>query len=76
MSVQGRTVTIQGSGSWSLCSDLTYNFLNTSAPCSYTPCSFDGAFQPALHGDFLAVSNYAVCCYFRTLRDAILNHAL
>lgn len=53
-----RTVVMQGTGSWSKCSDLTYAYLNSSDPCSYAPCSFDGAFQPALHGDFLAVSNY------------------
>jgi len=57
--VQGeRTIVMQGTGSWAACSDLTAAFLNASTPCSYAPCSFDGAFQPPLHGDFLAVSNF------------------
>jgi len=53
-----RTVVMQGTGSWSQCSQLIKAFLNTSAPCNYTPCSFDGAFMPPLKGDFVAVSNF------------------
>jgi Golgi nucleoside diphosphatase len=52
------TITMQGTGSWSQCGTLTFNYLNATAPCLYQPCSFDGAYLPALHGDFIAVSNY------------------
>lgn len=53
-----QTITMRGTGSWSQCGALTQSFLNSTALCLYQPCSFDGAFQPSLHGDFIAVSNY------------------
>lgn len=53
-----RTITMHGTGSWSQCGALTFAFLNSTTPCAYQPCSFDGAFQPALRGDFIGVSNY------------------
>lgn len=56
--LNGRSITMHGTGSWSQCGELIVSFLNSTAQCLYQPCSFDGAYQPALHGDFMAVSNY------------------
>jgi len=56
--VDDRTITLQGTGSWSQCGNLLLAFLNLSAPCANTPCAFSGAWQPSLNGDFMAVSNF------------------
>jgi len=53
-----KAITMHGTGSWAQCSALTYAFLNASGVCDQHPCSFDGAYQPSLHGNFVAVSNY------------------
>lgn len=64
-------IVMHGTGSWAQCSALTYSFLNTSGFCAQQPCNFDGAYQPSLHGDFIAVSNYVDVSNFLGYKDSV-----
>eukprot|EP01111_Echinosteliopsis_oligospora_P012024 TRINITY_DN4084_c0_g1_i2.p1 TRINITY_DN4084_c0_g1~~TRINITY_DN4084_c0_g1_i2.p1 ORF type:complete len:345 (+),score=57.01 TRINITY_DN4084_c0_g1_i2:119-1153(+) len=58
--VQGTQYTVDGTSDWVKCKSVTYDILNTTAPCPQGPCSYNGAYQPPLVGNFWAISNYVV----------------
>jgi len=45
---EGLNYTMVGSGNFAACQTQLINQLNKTAPCSISPCSFDGAYQPPL----------------------------
>jgi len=51
-------ITVSGTGDWRVCNEFTTKFLNVNASCKYSKCSFNGAFQPPLRGNFWATSNF------------------
>eukprot|EP01113_Clastostelium_recurvatum_P033460 TRINITY_DN4418_c0_g1_i6.p1 TRINITY_DN4418_c0_g1~~TRINITY_DN4418_c0_g1_i6.p1 ORF type:complete len:314 (-),score=79.88 TRINITY_DN4418_c0_g1_i6:17-958(-) len=56
----GKMYSVFGNGNWTQCLKFNLYCLNTTAPCPYTSCSFDGAYQPPLPSKtvFWASSNY------------------
>jgi len=54
----GNQYEVVGGGDWIKCKSITYDILNKTAPCPYKPCSFDGAYQPPLVGEFWTISNF------------------
>eukprot|EP01111_Echinosteliopsis_oligospora_P010991 TRINITY_DN3520_c0_g1_i2.p1 TRINITY_DN3520_c0_g1~~TRINITY_DN3520_c0_g1_i2.p1 ORF type:complete len:275 (+),score=48.81 TRINITY_DN3520_c0_g1_i2:591-1415(+) len=55
---EGSIYSVSGESDWIKCKSVTYDILNKTAPCPVTPCSFDGAYQPLLSGDFWTISNF------------------
>eukprot|EP01095_Lingulamoeba_sp_RSL-Kostka_P013483 TRINITY_DN5608_c0_g1_i1.p1 TRINITY_DN5608_c0_g1~~TRINITY_DN5608_c0_g1_i1.p1 ORF type:complete len:434 (-),score=140.11 TRINITY_DN5608_c0_g1_i1:102-1403(-) len=56
--IESSTYTLRGSSSFYQCLNESVRILFKDKSCSLEPCSFDGVYQPALRGDFLAFSAY------------------
>ncbi|XP_068111224.1 ectonucleoside triphosphate diphosphohydrolase 1 isoform X2 [Hyperolius riggenbachi] len=52
-----KTIQIQGTGNYHLCKDRVQAIFNVSH-CNYSRCSFNGVYQPLLHGKFGAFSAF------------------
>lgn len=56
--LKNQTFTFHGTGNTSQCAQTVRQLFQFSQPCPYSSCSFDGVYQPKLHGDFYAFSNF------------------
>lgn len=50
--------TFIGTGDEEMCKSTVMSLFNFSMPCPYKSCSFNGTFQPPVHGDFYAFSTF------------------
>uniref|UniRef100_A0A1A8L3A0 Ectonucleoside triphosphate diphosphohydrolase 1 n=1 Tax=Nothobranchius pienaari TaxID=704102 RepID=A0A1A8L3A0_9TELE len=67
---QGAPVTFhhKGEGNFQQCQEVVKNVFNFTS-CKYSRCSFNGVFQPPLHGQFGAFSAYYFVMNFLNLTD-------
>lgn len=55
---KNQTFTFHGTGNTTQCALLVHQLFQFNQPCPYTNCSFNGVYQPRLHGEYYAFSNF------------------
>ncbi|XP_022286416.2 ectonucleoside triphosphate diphosphohydrolase 8-like [Crassostrea virginica] len=55
---KNKTFTLRGSGNDSQCTETIRQLFDFNQPCPYSGCSFNGTYQPLVHGQFYAFSNF------------------
>jgi len=69
VSIHNATYKLTGTGEFSRCKTLLRSILNESTPCSRSPCSLNGVFQPAI--DFNAAEFYGFAEFWYSSNDVL-----